>query len=233
MVAMGGGQGGGFWLELSAMKTQALIFDFDGTLAELNLDFTAITAEVMGLARAHGLAGDWPAAYLLEAIERVDLILGDGFGRRAHQLLETREVQAAERGSLFPYTVPMLARCRELGVKTAIISRNCGAAISVVFPEIERRCDVFLPRDKVKRTKPDPAHVHRALEGLGAAAAEAVMVGDHPMDVQTGLAAGCRTVGVASGRIGQGELAEAGADLVLPDAGGLLEALGIEAGGAG
>jgi phosphoglycolate phosphatase-like HAD superfamily hydrolase len=44
--------------------------------------------------------------------------------------------------------------------------------------------------------KPDPLHLHLALERLGVSPADAVMVGDHVMDVLGGKAAGTRTLGV-------------------------------------
>ncbi|MEW5913053.1 MAG: HAD hydrolase-like protein, partial [Thermodesulfobacteriota bacterium] len=43
--------------------------------------------------------------------------------------------------------------------------------------------------------------------------------GDHPTDVQAARAAGCLAVGVASGRVDAAGLSEAGAQVVLPDAG--------------
>lgn len=44
-----------------------------------------------------------------------------------------------------------------------------------------------------------------------------VIIGDTPLDVAAGLAAGARTVGVASGFFSSGELTAAGAHAVLPD----------------
>lgn len=44
-----------------------------------------------------------------------------------------------------------------------------------------------------------------------------VLVGDTPLDVEAALAAGARAIGVATGRFTVGELAEAGADVVLAD----------------
>lgn len=210
------------------MKIDALIFDFDGTLAELNIDFTAMYAEVRTLAREMGLAGPWPEGLLLEVIEDLRGELGDPFVERAHELLRAREEAAARQGRLFPYTEALLGRARGLGLGTAIISRNCGQAIRVVFPGIDGACDLFLPREKVNRVKPHPEHVNVALDGLGTEPGRAAVVGDHPIDVTGARAAGCLAVGVTSGRMSAGDLAAAGADLVLPHAGGLLKALGID-----
>ena len=44
-----------------------------------------------------------------------------------------------------------------------------------------------------------------------------VLVGDTPHDVEAAASAGARAVGVATGRFSAGDLADAGADVVLPD----------------
>lgn len=209
------------------MDISALIFDFDGTLAELNLDFAALARSIEGMARREGLEGPWPEGFLLESLDEVGRILGPAFLERAMDFLVSREVAAAEQGRLFPFSRGLLASARERGVRLGVISRNCGPAIQRVFPEVEQECDVFLPRERVSHTKPDPRHITAALEAMKVPPSRAVVVGDHWMDVQTGLKAGCLTVGVASGRVPASELAQSGAQLVLPDASGLLVQLEI------
>ena len=56
---------------------------------------------------------------------------------------------------------------------------------------------MLLTRGDVPRVKPDPLHLLLAAERLGAAPSRTVMVGDHPMDVTAGRAAGMWTVGFA------------------------------------
>ncbi len=209
------------------MDIQAIIFDFDGTLAELNIDFLAMRQEVEDLARLKGWQGEMPGGYLLEQVREMTQALGQGFKEQAYRLIMDREVAAAQEGRLFPFTHDLLADLRSLGLKTAVISRNCGAAIRRVFPGVEEECDAFLPREAVARFKPDPGHVWAALERLERQASRAAMVGDHPVDVATARAAGCLPVGVASGRVSAPELSQAGAALVLEHAGGLLKALGL------
>ncbi len=53
----------------------------------------------------------------------------------------------------------------------------------------------------MRRTKPHPEHLHEALSQLGAVPEQAMMVGDHWMDIQAGKAAGCAlTVGILGRR---------------------------------
>jgi phosphoglycolate phosphatase len=64
-----------------------------------------------------------------------------------------------------------------------------------------------------------------AVENLGVAAHQAVMVGDHPLDIRCGQQAGLKTLAVLTGRTTAAEMAAARADLILPDAGGLIKLL--------
>lgn len=203
----------------------ALVFDFDGTLAELNIDFAELGRQVRDLARRRGFAGPWPEGYLLEQVEAVAARLGNGFSAEAQALIQAGELEAAGRGRLFAYTRPLLAAAAGRGLGVAIISRNCGPAIRRVFPDIASAVGAFLPREAVVRVKPDPAHALAALAALGVEPARAALIGDHPVDLATAHAAGCLAVGVATGRVDMAGLGQAGADLVLPDAAGLLEAL--------
>jgi phosphoglycolate phosphatase len=208
------------------LPLQAIIFDFDGTLAELTIDFDRLRDEVHQMARLRGFNGDWPGGYLLEEVEALGIELGNSFVQEAMTLIQWVEIEAARQGSLFPFTKNLLNQIRGQAYGLAIISRNCGPAIRTVFPEVDEDGLVFLPREAVAKTKPHPDHLLAACAALDVRPRESVVVGDHPMDITTALAAGCMAVGVASGRMSERDLCEAGAVLVLPDASGLLARLG-------
>lgn len=61
-------------------------------------------------------------------------------------------------------------------------------------------------------SKPHPSMIFQALADSGAAVSEAVMIGDTVYDIQMGVAAGCKTIGVGWGYHPLDELREAGAD---------------------
>ncbi|MCF8042332.1 MAG: HAD family hydrolase [Desulfarculaceae bacterium] len=203
------------------MDIQGIIFDFDGTLAELNLDFGLMARRVEELARGEGFSGPWPEGYLLEALTVVSERMGDGFAGRAELVIEAVELEAAGRGRLFPFTRPLLAQGRAQGLSLGVVSRNCGAAIRHLLPEADQ-LHAFLPRERAPKPKPHPDQLWDACREMGLDPGRAAMVGDHPTDMQAAVAAGCLAVGVTSGRVGGEELKEAGATVVLPDAGGIL-----------
>jgi phosphoglycolate phosphatase len=215
------------------LKVNAVIFDFDGTLAELNIDFSSMRDEVFDLMRGYGITEELiKERYLLEIIDEADQILwkrnpsgAENFYQEAHQILHKIEMEAAEKGRLFPGTKSTLKSLRKNGIKIGIITRNCSDAVRKVFPEIDRFCDVFVSRDSVKRVKPHPDHLTYVMESLRVSGEKAVMVGDHLLDIQAGKRVGMETIGVLTGRTKKEEFENAGADYILRGAADVLDLL--------
>src|SRR4030043_450072 len=204
---------------------RAIIFDFDGTLAGLNIDFSLMRERIMALVNPFGTeGGSIRERYLLEMIDEVYPILwekdssgAEEFYERAHQILHEVELKAAGEGKLILGTEAVLRMLRERRIKVGIATRNCEEALRKVFPDIDDYCDVFISRDSVEKVKPHPDHLNSALDALKVSEKEAVMVGDHIIDIQAGKGAGMWTIGGLTGKIKREEFEEAGADYVLRD----------------
>ena len=220
----------------SELKIESFVFDFDGTLAVLRLDFAEMKLRLSSLAESY--FAPKPPPPFLPALEwlawldkRIQESIGDRTGefrQKALTLISEMELEAAGSGKLFPFTRPLLKALAEKGAKTAIITRNCEAAVRLVFPDLSDYCSAFFSRDHVSSPKPDPAHLIHALESLGADLLTAIMIGDHPLDIQTGKTAGVMTAGVCSGNSSRDELMRAGADWVADDCQKLIELLSKE-----
>jgi phosphoglycolate phosphatase len=204
---------------------KAIIFDFDGTLAVLNIDFSFMREEVVELMSHYGVAEKGlREKYLLEIIDEVYQILwektpswAEDFYQKAHQIIHEIELHGAESGSLMPGIGKMLKNLRGQGIKVGIVTRNCEEAVRKVFPRIDDHCDVFVSRDSTKKVKPHPDHLTSVLQTLNVSAEQAVMIGDHPIDIQAGLRVGMKTVGVLTGRTKREEFEKAGADYIWED----------------
>lgn len=203
----------------------AVVFDFDGTLAHLTIDFGRMRRDVLALLPVHGVPPEGlERLYVLELIEAAARRL-EGMGREgvafrlaAHAAIERVEIEAAAAGGLLPGVPDALEALDARGFRLGIVTRNCAAAVSAVLDGAGGRRlphRVLLTRDDVPRVKPDPAHIEAALVALGVPAGAAVMVGDHPMDVEAGRRVGMRTVGVLTGQSPRAAFDAAGADLVL------------------
>ncbi len=208
----------------------ALVFDFDGTLAELNIDFPSLYVRLFELADRYGVDRSAVSeGYLIELIDEMTAQLrnrrGAQFYAEATKLVVDEEVASAKKASLFPGTRDLLSSLRRRAILVGLVTRNCEAAVKTVFPDVEDLVDVFVPRERAPYVKPNPAHLAKTLSLLGVPADRAAMVGDHPIDIESGLTAGMIPVGVTTGKIGREELLAAGAALVLESADELMEYL--------
>jgi phosphoglycolate phosphatase len=207
------------------LEVRAVVFDFDGTLAVLNIDFSSMRDRVFELMRRFGVEEEWiRERYLLEIIDEVYPILwekspssAEEFYQKAHQVLHEVELRAAGEGKLIPNAERTLRILREKGIHVGIVTRNCEDAVRKVFPGIDDYCDVFISRNSTKKVKPHPDHLNLAMKTLGVSGLEAVMVGDHPTDIQAGKSAGMKTIGVLTGRTKREEFEKVGADYILED----------------
>jgi phosphoglycolate phosphatase len=210
----------------SLRRVKAFIFDFDGTLAVLNIDFSYMTQQVFELMKQFNVDGNTvKERYLLEIIDEVFENLArdgtaraDAFYERAHLILHEIEMDAAGRGKLIPGTEEALKDLRTKGIKIGIVTRNCEDAVRKVFPSIEDYCDIFVSRNSVKKVKPHPDHLRYVMKALRIGEEEAVMVGDHTIDIQAGKRAGMTAIGVLTGRTKREDFEKAGADYILPQA---------------
>ncbi len=206
-------------------KIEGIIFDFDGTLAELTIDFDEMKKRLNALGRA--FIDPLPETDNLPALEWVDYIasclsiddvdLGKEFHTRCRFLIISMELEAARHGKLFPFSHPLLVELQESGIKTGIITRNTSSAVKTMLPDIENICGCFLSREDVENVKPHPDHIQKALGIINLAPENALMVGDHPIDIETGERVGTLTAAVATGRISLEDLKKFNPDFIAND----------------
>lgn len=211
---------------------RAVVFDFDGTLAETRIDFALMRTRTREHIQAWGLwqPGMEDGRYVLEIIDLAAEGLEDALRREqylaeASQVIEDVEMITCAGAEPFP-GVPETMQClgRE-GYGIGIITRNCRRGVEAVLGRHHLPHRVLLTRNDVERVKPDPAHLLAALDALEVPADRALMVGDHITDVECGRAAGAFTCGVLTDKTTREELLAAGADLVVESAAALAPVL--------
>lgn len=208
----------------------ALLFDFDGTLAVLKLDFDEMRQRLLALAVGQGLPpAELRGMFVLEMVDHATALLRErqpalatAFYRDAHRMIQDIEVEAARHSALLPGVSDLLDTLRQHRIGVGIVTRNCDAAVRMMFPQIDTYCQAFVARDHVTQVKPHPQHLQTALTHMGSEPSRTVMVGDGVIDMQAGKAFGMFSVGVLSGTSSRDRLIEHGADLILDSAVDLL-----------
>lgn len=191
------------------------IFDLDGTLVDSAPD---IHAALNRLLLAQGLA-PFPLAEVTAMIgDGAHALLAKAFSARGRALdagivpgfLADLEANSAVLTRPYPGMVATLEALSAAGWQLAICTNKPIAATRALLAELDLapHFALILGGDSLAVKKPDPGHVRGVLEGLGVAAADAVMIGDHQNDIRAARGAGVRSVFAAWG-YGDG----AGADL--------------------
>ena len=205
---------------------EAAIFDYDGTLVHLNINFGVIRAKIEELITHCGI-DPYPlkGLYILEMIGEATKQISDNddsrsqaFYEQTMELVAEHEVGAATKGRILPGVMDVLRMLKQRGIKVGIITRNCDRAVRITFPNIERVCDTFVPRDLVSRVKPHPNHLALALLRMNVRHRhQCLMVGDHVLDIEAGKRMGMKTAGVLTGNTTREQFMEAGADFIVTD----------------
>jgi phosphoglycolate phosphatase len=204
---------------------KTIIFDFDGTLTPLSLDFNHIRREISEIARRYTteeIIKETEGDYMLEMICKIkDKLDGTSasaeFRKEAFDRLKFLELESAAGKDVFPYTRDVLEKLKAKKIKTGIITRTCIDVLRRVFVDMDNYIIVTITRENTRHVKPDPVHALKALHMLGALPGESMMVGDHPTDVMTGINAGMMTAGVLTGRTQREDFEKIGANFILND----------------
>ena len=89
-------------------RIDTVLFDFDGTLVEMSIDFTEMRRRVLSLGLEYGVSPK-PDLYILESIGDIfenllqrDADQANDFKRRAEKLIIDIEMEAATRAKMIP-----------------------------------------------------------------------------------------------------------------------------------
>jgi len=203
----------------------ALIFDFDGTLADTQRGILATAQEVLrrmgyppadeaALAATIGLP-------LIENFKR-GAGLGEAEARQAVAIYrEIFDTVAVPVIHLFPGIDETLRVLAERGVPMAVASSRGQRSLEMLMHHTG--LDRYIPLSMVfgvesaARPKPAPDLVYVILGHLGARPEETLVIGDTTFDIEMGRAAGCATCGVSYGNQTAAQLAAASPNYLIDD----------------
>ena len=161
------------------MPVSGIIFDLDGTLVDSRLDFEQMRREM-------GLPAGRP---ILEGIATLD----EEEAARCRRILHEHEWAGYERAVLLPGVIELLSWLRDRRLPIGIVTRNSRDVSLATLSRLKLECDILLTRDDGP-IKPDPWPVLAICRRWEASAEQVAMIGDFRFDVESGRAAGTRTV---------------------------------------
>ncbi|PKV77023.1 HAD family hydrolase [Streptomyces sp. TLI_146] len=143
------------------------------------------------------------------------------FERFAHALEEQhlkRAPELRERGWALPGAAEALGALAAAGVRQTVVSGNIQGVAKVKLSVFGLDAHIDWEIGAYGEDADERADLVRlTLDRAGVAAADAILIGDTPADVEGGRAHGVQVVAVASGKSSEADLKAAGADAALPD----------------
>ena len=162
---------------------EAVVYDLDGTLATLAVDWDAVAADVIAVYEDAEI--DATGAGLWSLLEDAD---DHGIGDDVETAISRHEREGARRSRRCELADELPARSVPVGV----CSLNCEAACRIALEthDLAEHVDAVVGRDSVATHKPDPEPLVATVEALGVAPEDAVFIGDSPRDKETAERAG-------------------------------------------
>lgn len=187
-------------------RIRTVLFDIDGTLLDSNdahahawLDSLRGHGRNVPFERVRskiGMGGDKLLAEVA-GIDR-DSVEGRSINERRTMILKAQYLPDV---GPFPGARVLVDRLRSRGLTCAAVSSSTSEDLQDLLRAagVADLMDAVISADDATRSKPDPDLVEIALERVGVAAAEALMVGDTPYDIEAGARAGVPVVALRCG----------------------------------
>jgi len=158
---------------------RAVLFDLDGTLTRPNLDFDALRAEI-------GVPGRRPILEWLAG-------QSDSVRERAWDVIHRHELESAQTAQPADGAREVLTVIAELDLRTGLVTRNSRRSAELALRRLGLDFDAVVTREDCA-PKPSPEPMRECARRLGVPPEETLVVGDFHFDIQSGHAAGARTV---------------------------------------
>ena len=190
------------------MKTEAVLFDLDGTLVDSLPLIVRTYRQVFSDMNIPWGNDDVVKMIGLPLKDIGSHFVGDRESRfeELYQQYYHRDHDLFTR--LFPGTLAMLELLKKRGVKLGIVTSKGkpGTSRTAAFTGLDCFMDVVVTAHDVLKHKPDPEPLFKALGFLGTQAGRSIYVGDSSFDILTGQNAGVCTLGVTWGLGSRDEL---------------------------
>jgi HAD superfamily hydrolase (TIGR01509 family) len=210
------------------MVVKAVVFDLDGTLANFNVDYRTVRAEVRSFLIRQGL----PASILsinesiFEMLKKAEIFFKnhskpkskmEEIRNKASEIAEKYEFEAAKTTSLLPGVMETLKALKRMDLKMGLCTINSEKSTNYILKRfgIADLFDAVTPRNAVKYVKPNTEHLEATLKALEVSPEETAVVGDSAVDMKCARELKALAIGLTGGVSSPKELINAGANYLI------------------
>jgi len=198
-------------------KISLIIYDFDGTLVDTLFDIADSVNLTLADLSLPQLPRETIRKYVGKGVERLmsQTLEGSSFKDIPQAVVLFKKHYSenlVNHTDFYPHGREILEHFKNK--KQAICSNKPEDFVRRILESLNglHSFDAIIGGDSVKSKKPDPEGLNSILEQLNISADEAVLIGDSPVDVETGKRAGITTCVVSFGLGFPDEIAAAGPD---------------------
>ncbi|MEM4311704.1 MAG: HAD family hydrolase [Nitrososphaerales archaeon] len=203
---------------------KSIIFDLDGTLIKFKIKWLEVKREIiesignMGIEKKHFSIKDG-TQHILDKIEifaesyKLDSMKAK---EKIYRIIEKYEVEASYKAELCDGAKEVLKLLKP-NLKLGLVTNNGRRAVSIVLDKHNLRdfFDVILVRENVKKLKPYPEGLERALGLLKADPKVSFYIGDSVYDVEACRRAGLKAIAILGGISSKEDLIKAKPDYLI------------------
>jgi pyrophosphatase PpaX len=184
----------------TALTYRAVIFDFDGVLAKIQVDWPALKNELREL-----ITNETGECEELTPFDlQLNTILRPASARlikKVNQTIESYELNGSSRHLIYPEILAMVRKLADSGVPLFICSSNTRKVIKNILQKTGTFACFrqIVSREDIHQRKPDPEGLLKIIAENDLNPKEVLFIGDRDVDRQAGSSAGIETRIIASG----------------------------------
>ena len=184
----------------TALTYQAVIFDFDGVLAKIHVDWPSLKNELREL-----ITNEIGACEELTPFDlQLNTILKPTSARlikKVNQIIESYEIKECGRHVIFPEMLSVAEKLAKSGLPLFICSSNTRKVIENILQKTGTYACFrqIVSREDILQRKPDPEGLLKIISENKLNPKEVLFIGDRDVDRQAGSSAGIETKIIASG----------------------------------
>ena len=166
-----------------ASDPEAVVYDLDGTLVRLAVDWADVERRLAALLERKGVNPDG-----LSGWDQLDAAEDAGVGDEADDLIAAAEREGARDSRRLPLADELVAR--EVPVGVCSLNHERAVRIALDRHDLSEHVESVVGRGTVPKRKPHPRALLAVVEELGVAPENVLFVGDSASDEETAERAG-------------------------------------------
>jgi pyrophosphatase PpaX len=201
---------------------KGIVFDFDGTIVDsMHMVFNALndalkkkslpTIEIELFGRLAGLP-------LIDIISTKTQISGSVSKEVEKDVFESYTSFCRSSCQLLPHVESTLMTLKSKQIKIGLLTTTPSLPLKAVMNKfsLNEYFDIMLAKEDAKN-KPNPEGLNKIITQFGLKKDECLYIGDSPIDILTGKAAGIKTIAVTTGIATIKQLKKAKPDAIIPN----------------